>query len=207
MGEVRRGDSDDETSVGLGPADQTEVVTPAAEPEDSDGLAWSQADTDEYRAPGYWRDRLLWAGLVMLLVAVTAATIWLGTAYFRRPTPVLTPAPNPIPAAAPTIPATPPVSVQVASPPPAPTTVTVQAPPPGPVAAPPVPSAASAPITQQQAKTICRWLRDPAWTMPQIESSTGDMLANDNESFTESDVFNAIGFAMSTTCPDAHRAF
>jgi hypothetical protein len=194
------GDKEDETSVGLGPADQTEVVTPAAEPEDSDGLAWSQADTDEYRAAGYWRDRLLWAGLVMLLVAVTAATIWLATAYFQRPTPVATPAPNPVPAAAPTIPAAP-------SPPLAPTTVIVQAPPPAPVAAPPVPSAASAPITQQQARTICRWLRDPAWAMPQIESSTGDMLADDNESFTESDVFNAIGSAMSTMCPDAHRSF
>jgi hypothetical protein len=33
------------------------------------------------------------------------------------------------------------------------------------------------------------------------------MLANDNPSFTESDVFNAIGAAVTSTCPDAHRAF
>ncbi|MGC2344539.1 MAG: hypothetical protein WA630_11240, partial [Mycobacterium sp.] len=58
-------------------------------------------------------------------------------------------------------------------------------------------------ITQQQANTICGWLRDPAWTMPQIESSTGDMLADDNPSFTGTPaVFKAIAAAMSSTCPD-----
>ncbi len=62
-------------------------------------------------------------------------------------------------------------------------------------------------ITDAQANTICGWLRDPAWTMPQIESSTGDMLANDNPSFTQGDVFAAIGTAMHQTCPDVQRPF
>lgn len=65
------------------------------------------------------------------------------------------------------------------------------------------PSAALPNITPQQANTICGWLRDPSWTMPQIESSTGDMLANDNPSFTGTpDVFKAIAEAMSGACPD-----
>lgn len=58
-------------------------------------------------------------------------------------------------------------------------------------------------ITPQQANTIYGWLRDPSWTMPQIEVSTGDMLANNNLSFTGTpDVFKAIASAMSSTCPD-----
>jgi hypothetical protein len=70
--------------------------------------------------------------------------------------------------------------------------------------APPLPPPAQSNITAQQANTICGWLRDPAWTMPQIESSTGDMLADDNPSFKGTpDVFKAITAAMSSTCPDA----
>ncbi len=80
------------------------------------------------------------------------------------------------------------------------------APTPPPVAAappPPSPPAAQSNITQQQANTICGWLRDPSWTMPQIQSSTGDMLANDNPSFKGTpDIFKAIAAAMSSTCPD-----
>jgi hypothetical protein len=39
--------------------------------------------------------------------------------------------------------------------------------------------------------------------MPQIESSTGDMLANDNPSYRGTpDEFKAIASAMSGTCPD-----
>lgn len=74
---------------------------------------------------------------------------------------------------------------------------------------PPAPTQPSLPtvrsnISQQQAETICRWLHDPAWTMGQIEMSTGDMLANDNPSFTGTpDILKAIAAAMSGTCPDA----
>jgi|HubBroStandDraft_3_1064219.scaffolds.fasta_scaffold20925_1 hypothetical protein len=40
--------------------------------------------------------------------------------------------------------------------------------------------------------------------MPQIESSTGDMLAGGNPSFKGTpDVLKAIAAAMSSTCPDA----
>jgi hypothetical protein len=42
--------------------------------------------------------------------------------------------------------------------------------------------------------------------MPQIESSTGDLLANDNPSFKGTpDIFKAIAAAMSSTCPDVTR--
>lgn len=199
---------DDKTSVGHGPADDTEVVAPATESENSDGLAWSLADAQDYQTPGQWRDRLLWGGLVLLLCAVTAVTVLFATVFLRghQSGPTAAPA-KPAPTAMPSaqVSALPAPPATVASPP---TTVIVQAPPQASVAAPPAPSASSGPIiTSQQAKTICRWLRDPAWTMPQIESSTGDMLANDNPSFTESDVFKAIGAAMTSTCPDAHRSF
>jgi hypothetical protein len=62
-------DDDDKTSVGHGPADDTEVVAPATESADSDGLAWSLADAQDYQTRGHWRDRLLWGGLVLLLCA------------------------------------------------------------------------------------------------------------------------------------------
>jgi hypothetical protein len=45
-----------------------------------------------------------------------------------------------------------------------------------------------------------------SWTMPQIESSTGDMLADDNPSFKGTPgVFQAIAAAMSSTCPETAK--
>ena len=47
--------------------------------------------------------------------------------------------------------------------------------------------------------TICGWLHNPAWTLDQIESSTGDMLANDNPSYRgEADIKAAIAAAART---------
>jgi hypothetical protein len=70
------------------------------------------------------------------------------------------------------------------------------------LAAAPAARADASDITQQQADTICSWLRDPAWTMGKIETSTGDMLAKANPSFTGNpDVLKAIAAAMSSTCP------
>ena len=66
---------DDETAVGHGPADETEMVAPATESDNSDGLAWSLADAQDYQTRGHWRDGLLWAGLVLLLCAVTAVAL------------------------------------------------------------------------------------------------------------------------------------
>lgn len=65
------------------------------------------------------------------------------------------------------------------------------------------PAHADAPnITQQQADTICSWLRDPAWTMAKIETSTGEMLAKANPKFAgKPDILKAIGAAMSGSCP------
>jgi hypothetical protein len=59
----------------------------------------------------------------------------------------------------------------------------------------------------EQERTICGWLRDPSWTMPQIESSTGDMLAATGWSYTKDDLERVINGAMTNTCPDVHRSF
>jgi hypothetical protein len=47
-------------------------------------------------------------------------------------------------------------------------------------------------------------VEDSAWTIVQIEMSTGDMLANDNPSLTGTpDILKAISAAMSGTCPSS----
>jgi hypothetical protein len=70
------------------------------------------------------------------------------------------------------------------------------------VAAAPAAHADAPNITQQQADIICSWLRDPAWTMAKIETSTGAMLAKGNLKFAgKPDVQKAIGAAMSGSCP------
>jgi hypothetical protein len=94
------------------------------------------------------------------------------------------------------------IPTPAAAPPPAP----AESPSTPEAAAPPVTAATPSVITQDQANTICRWLRDPSWTMPQIESSTGDMLANDNRNYQgRSDIARAIPAAVSSTCPEAQR--
>ncbi len=70
------------------------------------------------------------------------------------------------------------------------------------VAAAPAAHADAPNITQQQADTICLWLRDPSWTMAKIETSTGAMLAKGNPKFAgKPDVQKAITAAMSGSCP------
>jgi hypothetical protein len=78
----------------------------------------------------------------------------------------------------------------------------------------PAPPSSTAPLrpgidpvaTAEQESTICGWLRDPSWTMPQIESSTGDMLAAAGWSYTKSDLERVIRGATTNTCPDVHRS-
>jgi hypothetical protein len=162
-------------------------------------LAWSsETQTDEIgeHSDG-WHGALLWVPLVALLCASIAVVVWFSLTLYRqgRPAPA-SPAPAP-PAASPTVHAEAPTLAPIAPLP--------AAPPPPPSAAPEPPSPVAVPpnVSPQQANTICGWLRDPSWTMPQIESSTGDMLADDNPSFKGTpDVFKAIAAAMSSTCPD-----
>jgi hypothetical protein len=65
-------------------------------------------------------------------------------------------------------------------------------------------------VSPQELQHICGWLRDPAWTMPQIVSSTGDMLANDNteQGYAPHDmtpeIVTTIARAITTKCPDAN---
>ncbi len=168
-------------------------------------LAWSQDETEDIaESPGH-RSRWLPIGL---LCAAGVALAGVSAVYFAEHKP--TPSTAPIQQSAPA-----PISTHTPMAVPPPTPVASAPVTPAPVAPPPtleaVPPAVTAippsAITQEQANTICRWLRDPAWTMPQIETSTGDMLANNNPNFREADVFKAISAAMSTTCPEVSRSF
>jgi hypothetical protein len=173
------------------------TVVPDVGPTQVPDLAWSsESDTEELSDHGRgWRGRLLWAPLVALLCASVAVVVWFSITLYRQHHPVAAPPTAPPPVAAPPVPAEPSPVAPIA--PPSPVAPPTAAP------APPPPTAAQSNITPQQANTICRWLRDPSWTMPQIESSTGDMLADDNPSFKGTpDVFKAIAGAMSSTCPD-----
>lgn len=102
-------------------AETTEVPPP---PDDEPGLAWSvDDDTDEM--PTNRHGRLVWAGLAVLVVAITAALLLLVSTLFGRHT-TNNARPQPVPS--------PPVTTAVAA-----------APPPAPVALPPpAPSVASA---------------------------------------------------------------
>jgi hypothetical protein len=115
-------------------ADQTTELPPAdhaaATPE-----AWSLDDTGEVEPPSR-TSRLVWSGLVALVVVIAGALIFLGTTYFgsRDPKPV-------VPSAQPTS-----STVPVAAPPPAPSTVTVTAGPPAAVPAPTPPAVEPTPV-------------------------------------------------------------
>ncbi|MFZ0226056.1 hypothetical protein [Mycobacterium sp.] len=168
------------------------TIVPDVEPTRAAELAWSsEAETEELADQSReWCGRLLWLPLVALLCASVAVVVWFSVTLYRQGRPVTAPHSSPTPVAAPPVHAAPPPAAPIA-------------PPPAAAPAPPPPPAVQSNITQQQANTICGWLRDPAWTMPQIESSTGDMLADDNPSFTGTPaVFKAIAAAMSSTCPD-----
>lgn len=160
-------------------------------------LAWSsETPTDEIveHSRG-WHGRLLWVPSVVLLCASIAVVVWFSVTLYRQGRTSSTSSPTPALSAAPTVHAAQPTVAPIAPPP---------------AVAPPLLSPAATPsvgapsnVTPQQANTICGWLRDPSWTMPQIESSTGDMMADDNPSFKGTpDVFKAIAAAMSSTCPD-----
>ena len=169
------------------------------------GLAWSEDDGDDEtiqfdadRTTTFW----LWLNVATTaaLVLVLGVVLWFVLSEHRQPArddaspassapDVMVPSSPPAaaPAPMPSVTSTP-IAPPVAAPPPDPTWA----------AAP-----AQSNVTAQQASTICGWLRDPAWTMPQIESSTGDMLADDNPSFKGTpDVFKAIAAAMSSSCPE-----
>lgn len=111
-------------------AETTQVPPP---PRDEPGLAWSAADdTDEVAANRH--DRLIWAGLSMLVVAITAALVLLASTLFGRHA-----TNNARPQSVPS----PPVTTSVAAAPPsAPATMT-----PPSVAAPPLPSVQPPPPT------------------------------------------------------------
>jgi hypothetical protein len=180
------------------------TIVPDVEPTRAAELAWSsEAETEELADRSHrWRGRLLWLPLVALLCASVAVVVWFSVTLYRQGRPVTAPHSSPAPVAAPPVHAAPPPAAPIAPPPAAAPAPASPAPPPTAAPAPPPPAVQSN-ITQQQANTICGWLRDPAWTMPQIESSTGDMLADDNPSFTGTPaVFKAIAAAMSSTCPD-----
>ncbi|MGC2381344.1 MAG: hypothetical protein WA622_30195 [Mycobacterium sp.] len=194
------GDVDDTAVVAEGPrtvaaeqfSEPPTTIVPDVEPTRAAELAWSsEAETEELADQSReWCGRLLWLPLVALLCASVAVVVWFSVTLYRQGRPVTAPHSSPTPVAAPPVHAAPPPAAPIA-------------PPPAAAPAPPPPPAVQSNITQQQANTICGWLRDPAWTMPQIESSTGDMLADDNPSFTGTPaVFKAIAAAMSSTCPD-----
>ena len=177
------------------------TVVPDVGPTRAAALAWSsEAETEELADRSReWRGRLLWVPLVALLCASVAVVVWFSMTLYRQGRPVNASPTASVPVAAPAVHAAPPPAGSITPP--------AAAAPPTPVPASPAPAppppAVQSNITQQQANTICRWLRDPSWTMPQIESSTGDMLADDNPSFTGTPaILKAIAAAMSGTCPD-----
>jgi len=162
------------------------TIVPDVEPTRAAQLAWSsEAETEELADRSReWRGRLLWLPLVALLCASVAVVVWFSVTLYRQGRPVTAPRSSSPPVAAPPVHAAPPPAA-------------------APAPASPAPPAVQSNITQQQANTVCGWLRGPSWTMPQIESSTGDMLADDNPSFTGTPaVLKAIAAAMSGTCPD-----
>jgi hypothetical protein len=86
-------------------AETTQVPPP---PRDEPGLAWSvDDDTDEM--PTNWRSRLVWAGLSVLVVAITAALLLLVSTLFGRHA-TNSARPQPVPS--------PPATTSVAAPPP-----------------------------------------------------------------------------------------
>jgi hypothetical protein len=219
-------ETDDDQPTAVGDVDETPVVadsprTVAAEryseapttivpnvgPTRAAELAWSsEAETEDLADRSReWRRRLLWVPLVALLCVSVAVVVWFSITLYRQHRPVAAAPTAPAPVAAPPVHAGPPPITPIAPPPaaaPAPASPT----PPTAAPAPPSPPAAQSNITPQQANTICGWLRDPAWTMPQIESSTGDMLADGNRGFRGTpDVLKAIASAMSSTCPDVAK--
>ena len=132
----------------------------------------------------------MWVFGAVIIVGVVYLAVMLGYALHHNPATSPSPTTSTSAPPAPTREATPPSSEA-----PAPPSTTAPLRPFDPVA------------TAEQERTICGWLRDSSWTNPQIESSTGDMLANAGWSYTKADLQRVIQGAMTNTCPDVHRSF
>ncbi len=100
--------STDDTAASEHGADAETTQVPPPPPGDEPGLAWSvYDDTDEM--PTNRQSRLLWAGLTVLVVAITAALLLLVSTLFGRHA-TNNARPQPVPS--------PPVTTSVAAPPP-----------------------------------------------------------------------------------------
>lgn len=107
------GMSTDDTAASEHGADAETTRVPPPPPDDEPGLAWS-VDDDEMSTNRH--GRLVWAGLAVLVVAVTAALVLLVSTLFGRHT-TNNPRPQPVPS--------PPVTTAVAAAPAPTATVTV----------------------------------------------------------------------------------
>ena len=133
--------STEDTAASEHGADAETTQVPPPPPGDEPGLAWSvDGDTDEM--PTDRHGRLVWAGLAVLVVAITAALLLLVSTLFGRHT-TNNARPQPVPS--------PPVTTAVAAAsPPAPVAL-----PPTVTAPPPAPSVASA---SPYASLVGKWL-------------------------------------------------